>query len=73
MKSLVLVKLIKKMHINHATINSKKIPKNSIFFGIKGHKFDGNKFADEAIKNGAIVAVSNKNFRDSKIILSKNL
>ena len=64
-------KINKKNAINHATINSKKIPKNSIFFGIKGHKFDGNKFADEAIKNGAIVAVSNKNFRDSKIILSK--
>ena len=61
----------KKNIINHASINSKKIKKNSIFFGIKGNKFDGNKFAGEAIKNGAIVAISNQNFKDSKVIFFK--
>ena len=60
--------LIKKKTINYVSINSKKISKNSIFFGIKGKKFDGNKFANEAIKNGAVLAVSNCKFKKSKAI-----
>ena len=61
----------KKKNLRSASINSKKIKKNSIFFGIKGKKFDGNKFAIEAIKNGAALAVSNQKFKNSKIILYK--
>ena len=40
--------------------NSKKIKKNYIFFAIKGNKFNGNNFINEAIKKGASVIVSNK-------------
>ncbi len=61
----------KKKNLKSASINSKKIKKNSIFFGVKGKKFDGNKFAIEAIKNGAALAVSNKKFKNSKIIFYK--
>ena len=39
-----------KLKINNASINSKDIKKNDIFFGIKGKNIDGNKFADEAIR-----------------------
>ena len=31
-------------------IDSRSISKGSIFFAIKGENFDGNKFADEALK-----------------------
>ena len=58
----------KKKNLRSASINSKKIKKNSIFFGVKGKKFDGNKFAIEAIKNGAALAISSKKFKNSKII-----
>ena len=33
-------------------INSKKIKKGFIFFAIKGHKLNGEKFINEAIKKG---------------------
>ena len=36
--------------------------------GIKGKKYNGNNFADEAIKNGAILAIVNKKYKNSKII-----
>ncbi len=58
--------------INYASINSKKISKNSIFIGIKGKRFNGNLFADEAIKNKAVIAVSNKKFNNSKIIFNED-
>ncbi len=58
--------------INSASINSKKINKNSIFIGIKGKRFNGNLFANEAVKNNAIIAISNKKFDNSKIIFNKN-
>jgi len=51
-----------KVIINKATINSKKVKKNNIFFGIRGKKIDGNKFADEAIKRGASVSIIDKNY-----------
>ncbi|WP_341654021.1 UDP-N-acetylmuramoyl-tripeptide--D-alanyl-D-alanine ligase [Blattabacterium cuenoti] len=38
-------------------INSKKVKKGSIFIALKGKNFDGNQFADEAISNGAILAI----------------
>jgi len=57
--------------INHASINSKKIIKNSIFIGVKGKKFDGNLYADEASKNGATLAISNKKFKNPKIVFNE--
>ena len=37
-----------------------KIKKNSIFVGVKGKKFDGNLYANEAIQNNANLAITNK-------------
>ena len=62
----------KNIKINFASINSKKISKNSIFIGVKGKNFDGNNYAKNAIKNGAIFAISNKKNKNSKIIFKKN-
>ena len=60
--------------INNASINSKEIKKNDIFFGIKGKNIDGNKFANEAIKNGAIFSIVDKNYGKRKLnkIIVKN-
>jgi len=52
--------LSSKLNINKATINSKIVKKNDIFFAIKGKKNDGNKFVAQAIKKQASLAVVNK-------------
>ncbi len=49
-----------KKKIRAASINSRKVRKNDIFFAIKGKHKDGNKFITEAFKNGASLAVVNK-------------
>ena len=61
-----------KKNINLASINSKKIKANSIFVGIKGKQYDGNKFGIDAIKNGAILAITNKKSHNPKTIFQKN-
>ena len=61
----------KKKSIKFVSINSKEIKKNSIFIGIKGKKYNGNNFANEAIKNGAILSIVNKKYKNSKIILKQ--
>ena len=49
-------------------IDSRSISKGSMFFAIRGENFDGNKFANEALKNGAKIAVIDS----SEIDLDKN-
>ncbi len=39
------------------TTDSRKVPQGAIFFGLKGEKFDGNAFAQQALDAGASVAV----------------
>ena len=55
-------KLNKNLKLNSACINSKEIKKNNVFFAIKGKKFNGNKFANEAIKKGASLSIVDNNF-----------
>ena len=53
-------------------IDSRKIRKGSIFFGIKGDNFNGNDFVNEAIKNGSRLAITdeeNPNFNFDKRII----
>ena len=44
----------------YVSIDSRKIKKGSIFFAIKGEKFDGHNFVKEAIKKGAGCVVISK-------------
>ena len=70
------IKLSNNLNISFASINSKEIKKNDIFFGIKGQKFDGNKYANEAIDKGAALAVIDKNyggFNSKKIKVNNTL
>ena len=48
-----------KLYLSHPEIStdSRKISKGCIYFALKGEKFDGNKFAEEALAKGAIAAV----------------
>ncbi len=57
------------------TTNSRDIPPNSIFFALKGDNFDGNKYAEDAIKNGAAYAViDDKKYKTSKqFLLTKDV
>lgn len=41
-------------------IDSRKVVKNSLFVAIKGERFDGHDFVDDAIKNGAKAILVNK-------------
>ena len=61
-----------KTKINNASINSKEIKKNDLFFAIKGKNKDGNLFIKEAIKNGASLAIVNKSKKAPKLIKVKN-
>ena len=49
-----------KTKIKNASINSKEIKKNDIFFAIKGKNKNGNLFIKEAFSKGASLAVVNK-------------
>ncbi len=52
--------------------DTRKVIKDSIFFALRGENFDGNEYAEEALKNGARYAIiDNKEFRisDSYILV----
>ena len=55
-------KISNNFFINQASINSKDLKKNNIFFGIKGKNIDGNKFADVALKKKASICILEKNY-----------
>ena len=61
-----------KLKIKNASINSKEIKKNNIFFAIKGKNKDGNLFVKEAFANGASLAVVNKQKNSKKKIVVKD-
>ena len=63
-----------KLKINNASINSKEISKNDIFFAIKGKNRDGNLFIKEAFSNGAsLVIANNQKHSKNKIIVKDTL
>ena len=64
----------KNQKIKLGSINSKDVKKNDVFFGIKGKKINGSKYANEAIKKGAAFAVVEKkyNYLNHKKIKTDN-
>ena len=56
--------LIKSLKFNKASINSKELKKDDIFFAIKGKKNDGNKFLNEAVKRKSSLVIANKINKD---------
>ena len=55
-----LVNIPLKTKINDASINSKEIKRNDIFFAIKGRKKNGNLFVKEALNKGASLAITDE-------------
>ena len=45
------------LHYPHITIDSRNCAEKSLFFALKGENFDGNNFAEKALKNGCVFAV----------------
>ena len=61
-----------KLKIENASINSKEIKKNSIFFALRGKNKDGNLFVNEAFAKGASLAIVNNQKKSKKKIVVKN-
>ena len=61
-----------KLKIKNASINSKEIKKNSIFFAVKGKNKDGNLFVKEAFLRGASLAIVNDQKKSKKKIIVKD-
>jgi UDP-N-acetylmuramoyl-tripeptide--D-alanyl-D-alanine ligase len=57
------------------TTDSRHIPENSLFFALKGNHFNGNFFAEEAIRKGARYAIvdERKYAKDDRYILVENV
>ena len=67
---------IYKLFTNYPVIStdSRKIEKGCIFFALKGDNFNGNKFAQKAISQGAALAiVDEKEFEGENTILVNNV
>jgi len=61
-------KIIDEM-IKGVSVDSRRIKKGEVFFGIKGERYDGNLFAHEALDKGAILSVVNTGkVRGDKIV-----
>ena len=57
------LKIVEDIPINNVSIDTRTIKKESLFIAIKGDKFDGNNFVEEAFARGASIAVvDNKKF-----------
>ena len=55
------IKIPNNTNIKAVTNSSKKVLKDSIFFGLKGVNIHGSNYAEDAIKNGAKTIISNNN------------
>ena len=58
--------------IKGISFNSKKIKKNFIFVAIKGKRYDGHQFVNEAINKGAILIIID-NKKPIKILIKKKI
>ena len=61
-----------KLVIENASINSKEIKKNNVFFALRGKNKDGNLFVKEAFVKGASLAIVNNQKKSKKKIVVKD-
>ncbi|MEG2348406.1 MAG: UDP-N-acetylmuramoyl-L-alanyl-D-glutamate--2,6-diaminopimelate ligase [Clostridia bacterium] len=54
------------IEVNKVEYDSKKIEKNDVFVAIKGYSEDGNNYIEEAIKNGAVSIIVEKDVETKK-------
>ncbi len=74
-KELIKNKKLNRLKNLKISTNSKEMNKGKIFFGIKGKTLNGNDFADEALKNGAKLAIiqNTRNLSKKKIKVKNTL
>lgn len=60
LKNAVLYELDRIKPVTKITIDSRNVPKGSLFVAIKGEKFDGHDFVKDAVKKGASAVLINK-------------
>ena len=53
-------KFHRNIKVKKIVIDSKQVKKGDLFIAIKGKKFDGHKFINEALKNGASAIIGEK-------------
>ncbi|MDO5978116.1 UDP-N-acetylmuramoyl-tripeptide--D-alanyl-D-alanine ligase [Flavivirga spongiicola] len=63
------------LQCNSVSTDTRKIKKNDLFFALKGENFNGNTYAEQALKNGAKYAVVDEALfnTSNKTILVKNV
>ncbi len=63
----------KNIFVKGLAINSKKVKRGFVFFAIKGHKFNGEKFISEAITKGAVAVICSYNckYKNNQIPIIK--
>ena len=61
-------KKYRKVFFSGISFESSRVKKDNIFFAIKGDRFDGNDYIDEAISKGASVIISEKQISKKKKI-----
>tara|TARA_B100000989_G_scaffold221220_1_gene168969 strand:- start:1401 stop:4262 length:2862 start_codon:yes stop_codon:yes gene_type:complete len=59
-------KKLSKINFSGIAFDSSKVKKDNIFFAIKGERFNGNNYINEAIKKGAKIIISEKKFLNKK-------
>jgi UDP-N-acetylmuramoyl-tripeptide--D-alanyl-D-alanine ligase len=59
------------LNITNVSIDSRTIKKGSLFVAIRGEKFNGNEFAADAIKNGAVACIVDELHESSKQLKGK--
>ena len=59
-------KKFSKINFSGIAFESSKVKKDNIFFAIKGERFNGNNYINEAIKKGAKIIISEKKFLNKK-------
>ena len=57
------------------TTDSRNCPSGSLFFALKGEKFDGNRFAEQALRSGCVYAIIDdaSQLTDERMILVDNV
>lgn len=58
--------------INDIKISDKDVVKGDLFIALKGSKFDGNDYIEEALNNGASAVFSENNIDDKRVIQVEN-
>lgn len=64
---------IKELNVNGIEIDSRLINEGNLFIAIKGRELDGHKFVLDAIKNGAVAVVINKDAYVDSVFIQKDV